>query len=57
MTTLPIHTVQHVKSMYNKYQVIAVVFTAATLLADQYGAIVVDIWKQTSPVQRKFQSV
>jgi hypothetical protein len=39
MTTLPIHTVQHIKSVYNKYQVIAVVFTATTLLAALLAAV------------------
>jgi hypothetical protein len=39
MTTLPIHTVQHVKSVYNKFQVMAVVFTAMTLLAALLAAV------------------
>ena len=32
MTTLPIHTVQHVKSVFKKYQIIAILFTAVTLI-------------------------
>jgi hypothetical protein len=39
MATLPIHTVQHIKSVYNKYQVIAAVFTALTLLAALLAAV------------------
>ncbi len=33
MTTLPIHTVQHVKSVFTKYQIFAILFTAITLIA------------------------
>ena len=39
MATLPIHTVQHIKSVYNKFQVIAVFFTAVTLLAALLAAV------------------
>jgi hypothetical protein len=39
MTTLPIHTVQHLKSVHKKYQVIAIVFTVITLVAALLAAI------------------
>ena len=39
MTTLPIHTVQHIKSVYKKYQIVAIVFTAITILAALLAAI------------------
>ena len=39
MTTLPIHTVQHIKLVHKKYQVVAIVFTVITLVAALLAAI------------------
>jgi len=39
MTTLPIHTVQHVKSVFTKYQIIAILFTAITLTTAFLAAV------------------
>ncbi len=39
MTTLPIHTVQHVKSVFKKYQLFAILFTTITIAAAFLTAI------------------
>lgn len=39
MSKLPIHTVQHVKSAFAKYQIIAIIFTAITLTAAFLAAL------------------
>ena len=39
MTTLPIHTVKHVKSIFTRYQIIAIVFTAITLITAFLAAV------------------
>ncbi len=39
MTTLPIHTVEHAKSVFKKYQIIAILFTTITIAAAFLAAI------------------